>query len=291
MIPITSELYAVLAEIAIREAGLYLPESKRAFVLSRLQRRLRHHGMRDFGRYVTLLRSATESGSAEREAFVSALTTNVTEVFREAHHFGILAEHLDRWRGDRLVGCSRFRIWSAGCASGEEPLSIAATCRAVLGPAWRTSVRILATDVDRAMIDRARDRGPTSDPAMAARLARLPDSVMAYARSGSEVAHGGTDDLQKGIKFVRHNILDPLPCPEAFDVIFCRNVTIYFSPDARNSVHARLRSRLAPGGLLAIGHSERLHGPGSDLAAIGRTAFRSPDASPRHARAEPRPCC
>ena len=272
MILATDAEFAALSGLAERVAGLHLPAGKRAFVASRLQKRLRCHDMADFGAYLRLLAGDGKSSAAERLAFVSALTTNVTDVYREPHHFALLAEHLALWRAERPHDGDRYRVWSAGCASGEEPLSIAATCRAILGPGWTDHVRILATDVDEVILSRARSRH--AEPGVERRLQALPPGVAAIARHGPLAAIDPIADLQSGIAYVHHNLMDPLPAPGAFDAIFCRNVTIYFSADAQRAVHARLRARLAPGALLAIGHSERLLGSGPGLTPVGATAFR-----------------
>lgn len=261
-----------MAAMADRSAGLHLPPGKRTFVTSRLQRRLRRLGLRDFAAYLRLLDRQDAAGLAERAEFVSALTTNVTEVYREPHHFALLAEHLARWVEERSAEAGRYRIWSAGCASGEEPLSIAATCRAVLGPRWRRTVRILATDVDEAILARARARASEAD--LVRRLSSLPDGIVAIARHAPVAADDPVGDLQAGIAYAQHNLMQALAAPEQFDAIFCRNVTIYFSPAAQAEVHVRLRSRLAPGALLAIGHSERLLGEVPTMAPAGLTAFR-----------------
>lgn len=287
MIALQDGQYRELAALAERIAGLFLPESRRNFVASRLQRRLRHHGLLDFGPYLTLVRGPDPVGEAERRALISALTTNVTEVFREPHHFVLLAAHLASWSRQARNADGRFAIWSAGCASGEEPLSIAATCRAVLGTRWSTRVQILASDVDEAILDRARHRTDLSS--LAARLSAMPVGI---PRPGwiAARADGLLADLGGGIRYLCHNVLDPFPEPGQFQAIFCRNVTIYFGPAAQRAAHARLRARLACGGMLALGHSERLLGAAPDITSFGRTAYRRTGTAWTAAREEARSC-
>lgn len=272
MIPLTISHYETLAAIADREAGLHMAASKRTFVASRLQRRLRCLEFDDFGTYLRLVTDTGPEGATERQHFVSALTTNVTDVYREPHHFGLLADHLADWARQTGRHGARFLIWSAGCASGDEPLSIAATCRAVLGTAWTASVRILATDVDRDVLKIAADR--SDDPVLASRLATLPSDVRSKRAPWPDDGKSIIAEFQSCVTYLRHNLLERLPLPGQFDMIFCRNVTIYFRPDAQAVVHRRLRARLAPGGIVAIGHSERMSAEIEGLKTIGRTAFR-----------------
>lgn len=257
---------------------------------SRLQRRLRANGLTDFDAYLTLLDGAARDRPGEVQALISALTTNVTEVFREAHHFALLAEHLagafvlpppasaapPRPRSGRAA--DRYLIWSAGCSTGEEPLSIAAVCYAVLGEGWARHVRILATDVDVAVLDAARDR--SEDTALADRLRQLPPGVADRARARPADPAAWMRALQAGITVIQHNLLHALDLPGRFDAIFCRNVTIYFSRETQERVHAGLLGRLAADGLLALGHSERLFGTDPGLVPVGRTAFRRVAALP-----------
>lgn len=286
MIPLGVRHYRRIAEIADREAGLHMPEAKQDFVASRLQKRLRAHGLSDFETYVALLESASPDGNRELQSLISALTTNVTEAFREAHHFTFFVRHLSATLGLSLPGshaasaakpvrsAGRYLVWSAGCSTGEEPLSLAAVCHAILGPHWPRHVRILATDVDVAALDIARNRA--EDMALAARLRKLPEGI---DRSGlREPCEDGVwmQSLYAGITVMHHNLLRDLELPGRFDAIFCRNVTIYFSRETQDLVHGLLLKRLAPGGLLALGHSERFSAPGSGLLCVGRTAFQSP---------------
>lgn len=274
----TLDQYNALAAIAEREAGLHMPEAKRSFVASRLQRRLRQTGAVDFDQYLDMVRASTAQGAAERQRFVTALTTNVTSVYREPHHFAILARHLAKHCPRN--GIARYRIWSAGCSTGEEPLSIAATCQAVLGPGWTRSVEILATDVDHLILAEARDR--IADPALADSLSKLPPDISQTCETLSVRGARLLPTLQAGITYRQHNLLDPLDESLPFNAIFCRNVTIYFSRHAQEAVHTQLRTRLAEQGLIAIGHSEQLLGSSPPLEPEGRTAFiRPPTTTPK----------
>lgn len=269
MIPLAEAHYVELAKIAERDAGLHMPATKQSFMASRLQRRLRRTGIADFGTYLRLLRSPDAEGSAERQAFVGALTTNVTGVYREPHHFAILADHMRSRSPGALAG--RYRIWSAGCSTGEEPLSIASVCHAVLGAHWRRAVEIVATDVDAEVLETARTR---TDGDLADDLRALPDGVLPTPRRPSERLAPSIAELQRGIVYRQHNLLHRLDARASFDAIFCRNVTIYFGRPAQEAVHALLLQSLRPDGILMIGHSEHLLSQDASMRAIGRTAFR-----------------
>ena len=268
MTPIERSHLRALARIARREAGLHLPDAKAAFLAARMQRRLRATGTESMEHYLALASRTDAAGRIERRRLVSALTTNVTFPFREPHHFEILgrwlaSEEIHRRNEDRPL-----RIWSAGCSTGEEPLSIAATCRRVLGARWRRRVRILATDVDDQAIRTAGARR-NGDELLSTMAESLRDVVPACTD-----LHAIGSDLQGAIHYVVHNLLTSPPEGPPFDVIFCRNVTIYFDTSSATEAHNALSGRLAPRGFLFLGHSERLLAPASGLESIGRTAYR-----------------
>ena len=268
MKPLREAEFRGIAAIALAEAGLHLPAGKEVFVASRLQRRLRATGLADFAAYLGVLTSRTTEAQTERKELISALTTNVTGAFRESHHFEALAEMLRR-ASPLQPQTERFlRIWSAGCSSGEEALSIAATCLAVRGPVWSRQIRILATDIDPHVLAAAAAR--TEDRTL---LDQLRAGAAQFGARAEGLDRMNLADLGSAITYMRHNLLDPLPVTTPFDVIFCRNVTIYFAPTIQREVHARLQALLAPGGLLAIGHSERLHSPDPGIRLVGTTTY------------------
>ena len=281
MIALQDDQFRELARIAHDEAGLNLPGAKREFLSARLQRRLRHHAFDSFDPYIRLLLGQDADAGGERDMFVASLTTNVTEPFRELHHFELLRQFLQ----DRAASRARSRkiaIWSAGCSTGEEPLSIAALCAAILGTRWRRRIRIVATDIDRAAL---RTAGSTEDnPKLVADVAQ---GLFRLGLQGGPVEIGDAGrltDYRTGIEFVHHNLAGDFAFPtrESMDVIFCRNVTIYFDKLTQVAVHRHLERCLAPGGLLMLGHSERLQNGAVDIEPIGRTAYRrsSPQDSP-----------
>ena len=150
---------------------------------------------------------------------------------------------------------------------------MAATCRAVLGSSWTQRVEILATDVDETILNVARERGD-QDADLATRLSVVPIDAKSSTVELPIVGARFLRQLQLGITYRQHNLMHDLPGSELFDVIFCRNVTIYFSRNAQQIVHFKLQSKLRPNGILALGHSERLLEKTHPMTLVGRTVFQ-----------------
>ena len=204
----------------------------------------------------------------ELQEFVNTLTTNLTSLFRESHHFRHLREAVLKPYAQKNGG--RLRIWSAGCSSGEEAYSIGLNMLDVLGGTIPADARILASDIDTKMLARARrghypaDKCGDIDP----RFQRF----LKAAASGTEMVM--PESLTKTIAFRRLNLLEAWPMRGKFDAIFCRNVMIYFSQATKNQLIDRFASQLAPGGYLYLGHSESMLGQHPRLESIGETIYR-----------------
>lgn len=261
--------FRAIAAIMQQEARIHLVESKMTLVHSRLSRRLRAHGLACFADYVALVR---EDGG-ERSAMVSALTTNHTHFFREAHHFDHLRDMVLPGLQERARNGLPVRIWSAGCSSGEEVYSIAMTLAGEdrAGAAWlrQGDVRLLATDIAPGVVD-AVTRGVYSAPA----VQPIPD---AYCRAWLRPHMEGfaiSEDLRGLVTARLLNLFASWPMRRRYDAIFCRNVMIYFDDAAKAELEARLVEMLAPGGHLYIGHSERLIGPAAErMRPAGQTIY------------------
>jgi chemotaxis protein methyltransferase CheR len=246
-----------------QRAGIALNESKRTMVYSRLAKRLRERDLSSFADYLDLLE--TDRGQ-EWQNFVNALTTNLTSFFREAHHFEMLAERLRATPADQPL-----RLWSSAASTGEEPYSMAITACAARSGA---EVRILATDIDTAVLETGR-RGVYRDE----HVEKLdPKLLQRWFQRGSGANAGKVrvrDELREIVTFRALNLLSPTwPMRERFDVIFCRNVMIYFDKPTQHAVLQRMAARLAPDGLLLIGHSENLMWARDLFEPCGRTAYR-----------------
>lgn len=247
-----------------QRAGIALNESKRTMVHSRLVKRLRERALPSFADYLDLLES--DKGQ-EWENFVNALTTNLTSFFREPHHFEMLAERLRSTPAGQPI-----RLWSAAASTGEEPYSMAITARSALG--GNCNVRILATDIDTEVLETGRRGVYRTD-----QVERMEPKILhRWFQCGSGANSGHVrvkDELREMITFRSLNLLTPTwPMRERFDVIFCRNVMIYFDKPTQRAVLQRLASRLEPDGVLYIGHSENLMWARDLFEACGRTAYR-----------------
>lgn len=260
-----------IAAIVHGEFGIALSENKRGLVVSRLSRRLRDLRLPDFEAYCSYLDKA--EGRDERRQMCSLLTTNVTRFFREAHHFRVLVDEVLPPLVARARAGGRVRLWSAGCSSGEEPYSIALTVLQLCPDAPRRDIRVLGTDIDPQVIRRGREG------VYDLREADIPDDLR-KAHFIPEEARPGTwrvgTDLRKLVTLAELNLMDDWPMKGRFDVIFCRNVVIYFDAETQQRLWTRFAEALAvPGGTLFLGHSERVTGPATDrLTPVGVTQYR-----------------
>ncbi|MBE9638269.1 CheR family methyltransferase [Salipiger mangrovisoli] len=258
--------FEALARLARSEFGLSLAVSKKPLVYSRLARRLRARGLGSFRDYMALL--DLESESAERLELVSALTTNVTSFFREKHHFETLCEALIPELGLQR----RVRIWSAGCSSGQEPFSIAMTLLNFLPPGTRDT-RILATDIDPAILRKARQGRYAAEDCETVPADYRHRWLRPVAGEPEMVETG--PDLRALISFAELNLICDWPFNGPFDAIFCRNVAIYFDQETQQRLWTRFSGMLRAGGFLFIGHSERLSGPAlAEFTTAGVTTYR-----------------
>jgi chemotaxis protein methyltransferase CheR len=270
--PFTHRDFQKIATIVHEDAGISLTEVKAPLVYSRLVKRLRSLGVESFKRYCALVEA--ESGTGERDQMIAALTTNVTRFFREPHHF----EHLKTKVLPSLVAGIRhgrpLRIWSAGCSSGEEPYSVALSILSVMPDAMHHDVKILATDVNRNVLEKGRE-GIYNDAAVApiSRQMRAEWFTRKRHADGSKSWHVG-DALRTLVAFRELNLMDEWPMRQAYRAIFCRNVTIYFEDDMQTQIWNRLTAKLAPEGYLYIGHSERVTDCDRRMVLDGNTVYR-----------------
>lgn len=258
-----------VASYAQREFGLVLQENKKQVVQSRITRLLQEFRCTDIASFCSRL----ESGDfqAEREAFVTALTTNVTSFFREAHHFDIFAENLLKPSLSGLRSGQRLRVWSAGCSAGQEPGSVAMRILDLLPDAAKLNIRILATDIDPAILAKARAAIYPEEEARS-----IPPAFRKSFITTSAAGHFSPDPCVTGlIRFAELNLVGDWPMRGPFDAIFCRNVAIYFDKPTQARLWSRFAALLRPGGLLFIGHSERVSGPAmNQLVSAGITTYR-----------------
>lgn len=251
-------------ELVYRESGIHIPEHKRELLTARLSRRIRTLGMLRFGQYLALV----ERESQERVEMLDRLVTNETRFFREPAQFAFLeTEILPRWRAEARP--RRVRVWSAGCSTGQEPYSIAMTLLAGL-EGWE--IEVLATDLSgRALRQAMAGVWPVE------KAAEIPEKYLkAYMLRGVRSQSGvmsAAASVRAVIRFQRLNLHEELPELGTFDLIFCRNVLIYFDLAARTKAVTRILSRLAPAGYLFLGHSESLLSSGLRLRAMAPSVY------------------
>lgn len=271
--PFTPADFARIAEIMATECGIVLDVGKMPLVYSRLAKRLRTLRVQTFRRYCAFVSS--DDGADERRLMVETLTTNVTRFFREKHHFDHLREKVlpDLLEAARRGG--RVRLWSAGCSSGEEAYSIGFTILDLMPDAARFDIRVLGTDIDTQMLGLAR-AGLYPDAAVTAIDRGLRDRWMHVRQDGEGPPSWEVGDpLRSLVAFRTANLIDETwPMRGPFQVIFCRNVVIYFNADTRQRVLGRLVNLLSPAGHIYIGHAERLPPDAADLSFVGLTTYR-----------------
>ncbi|WP_299929992.1 protein-glutamate O-methyltransferase [uncultured Pelagimonas sp.] len=269
-IPFSDRDFGSLACLAKSKFGLNLAESKKPLVYSRLSKRLRARNVSSFSDYISLLSIPAEE--SERFELISALTTNVTSFFRENHHFETLQEVLSTELIPKAKSGHRVRIWSAGCSSGPEPYSTAMTIFNKFPDVDQYDVKILATDIDPKVVSKAREGKYSID--------ELDGISDIYRHQWIKLVDEGSnfivsDKLKNLITFNELNLMSNWPFNGPFDVIFCRNVAIYFDQATQQNLWSRFCDLLTPKGLLFIGHSERVTGPATgNLEGIGITSYR-----------------
>lgn len=249
-------------------AGIQLGDHKQDLVYSRLTKRLRQLNLKDFSSYLDFIDSP--DGQGEVELMLNALTTNLTSFFREGHHFDHLVnEALPSWFDGRRNRDRRLRIWSSACSTGEEPYSIAMSLLESGVDISQVDALILATDLNTDVLRQA--SAARYSPSA---ISKCPPTYRAYFQTVSETAVEVRASVRNLIRFKQMNLLGKWPMKGPFDVIFCRNVLIYFDNQSKTRLIDRFVDILRPGGWLYLGHSESASGAHPALEPSGRTVYR-----------------
>ncbi len=249
---LTEKQFKRISRIVHRLCGIYLKSGKEALVRARLMKRLRALRMSSFEAYIRYIES--DAGARELEMMVDVMTTNKTSFFRESAHFDFLRDqvlpNLTNWR---------MRFWTAACSSGEEPYSLGILLREHVPDVDRKDVKILATDISTRMLERARTGEYGADtlrdlprPLLSKYFQRVPSGT------GGEPWYQVSDAVRRSVRFARLNLIEPWPMRGPFDVVFCRNVMIYFDRPTQQQLINRFWELLDEGGYLFVGHSEGL---------------------------------
>ena len=261
---ISDHEFSQFQQLIYQLAGIHLSPAKKALVSGRLAKRLSQHRLGSYGEYFRLLTGSRDS--AELQIAVDLLTTNETYFFREPKHFDFLR--------NQIVSGHRpgrpFRVWSAACSSGEEPYSIAMVLSDILGDAqWE----VVASDISTRVLEKAR-RGHYSME-RASGISREHLSRYCLKGIGSQQ---GTLLVERGLRsrvsFKQVNLNQPLPTMGEFDLIFLRNVMIYFDLETKRQVVRRMLPLLRSGGHFVIGHSESLNGVTDELKSVVPSVYR-----------------
>ena len=261
-----------------REAGIWLAPVKKALLVGRLARRLRELGLVSYGDYF----ERVVEDEAEKIRMLDAICTNETHFFREPRHFEFLAERIfPAWRAEADAGrrARRIRVWSAACSTGEEPYTIAMMLLSAFPAGWE--LEVLASDLSTKVLDRA--------AASVWPLEKSKEIPEEHLKAFMLRGYGAQEGLMKAgpeirgiVRFARVNLVgDDWPAGPPFDLVFCRNVLIYFERQAKITVVERLVDRLAPQGYLFLGHAESLGGFTTKARPVLPTVYQPVPPSPK----------
>jgi chemotaxis protein methyltransferase CheR len=256
--PLSDRDYDFLCRLIYERSRIHLGPDKRVLVTSRLAKRLRHHGLDSYSEYCDLLRSP--QGEAELQFLIDRISTNHTHFFREIKHFDFMRDTvIPKWQAETRR-TDPFRIWSSASSTGEEAYSIAIHLAENFAPAASNRWQIEGTDISTRVLEVAQRGVYEAD-----RLTSIPPDVLRrYFQRGVQEWSGHMrvkDDLRRHVNFQHLNLLDGnYPFSRPFDLIFCRNVMIYFDRPTQETLVRLLAEKLVPGGHLLVGHSESLSG-------------------------------
>lgn len=259
-----------LRKLSNAQTGIVVTDDKFDMFYSRLARRVRTLGLRSFAEYCNYLEQPHNAD--EIVELVNALTTNLTALFREVHHFDYLADTVLPEFARRNLSTRQLRLWSAGCSTGEEPYSLAIVLaeQAAMLRGW--DLRLLASDIDSNVLAKAQAgvyRLDQVEGLPRQRLKRFFQKGAGSKRGMARVKH----DLRRMVEFRQINLMGPLEV-ETQDVIFCRNVIIYFDKETKRRLLDKFAEALVDDGYLFVGHSESLHQVTDRFELIGKTIYR-----------------
>lgn len=258
--------FSFLQDLIYKKTGIVIGDHKREMIFRRLSKRMRDLNIESLDEYCQIIRSNDEK---EMNNFINAVTTNLTSFFRENHHFQYIQDtFIPKFLATKE---RRLRIWSSACSTGEEPYSLAIILKQALGDKLKTlDAKILATDLDTQVIATAKKGYYDHD-----RLKDLSSNIkstwfQSTTDSNQFAVHRSLQDL---ITFNKLNLLGPWPMQGKFDVIFCRNVLIYFDKPTQHTLTERFHTLLKPEGLLILGHSESVLKGNANYESVGKTIY------------------
>lgn len=264
----TEQDFKRVQKIVYDFAGIDLNESKMNLVYNRLAKRIRFLALTSFSQYIDYVEA---QGESEFIQLINSITTNLTFFFRENHHFEYLAEQVIPSLLISNAASRKIRIWSAGCSTGEEPYSIAITLKEKVPTGW--DAQVIATDLDSNVVQTGLDGIYTIDRLKGVSEARQKRWFL--KGSGSKEGYVKVKpELQEIIKFDQLNLMSEWPIKDSIDVVFCRNVVIYFDKPTQSKLFDRYADRLPTGGHLFVGHSESLYKVCNRFELLGQTIYK-----------------
>lgn len=259
----TDKEFQLFQRLIQDKLGIFLPPQKKALLSNRLWKRLQACGVKGFDEYYRLIQSA--QGKPELDTALELITTNETYFFREQKHFDYLREEIL----PRLRPGNNFRVWSAAASTGEEPYSIAMVLKDRCMCEWE----LLCSDVNRSVVEHAKI-GIYPD----LRVRNIPPEYLRrFCRKGVGPQQGNvrvTAELRESVQFFTLNLHERFPDIGKFDLVFLRNVLIYFENDNKAKILERIAEKLNPGGILFVGHSESLHGLSTQFVPVKPAIYR-----------------
>jgi chemotaxis protein methyltransferase CheR len=249
-------------------AGIDLNDSKKNLVYNRLAKRIRFLQQDSFDEYLNYVEA---QGEAEFIHLINAITTNLTFFFRENHHFEFLAETVIPELLQKNQSTKKIRIWSAGCSTGEEPYSIAIVLKEVVPPGW--DAKVIATDLDTNVVNTASTGIYKIDRLKGVSESRKKNWFM-RGKGSNDGYVKVKPDLQAIIEFGQINLMNEWPIKDQIDVIFCRNVVIYFDKETQSKLFNRYADLLREKGYLFVGHSESLYKVCDRFELLGKTIYQ-----------------
>lgn len=260
-----------ISKLVFNLAGIDLNPSKKQLVKARLNSRLRELSLPSFDAYLQFLKN--DKTGNELVTMLDSISTNLTSFFREGHHFAFLRQEVLPKIMSQSTNSRRVRIWSAGCSSGQEPYSIAITLQEAIQQTTGWDIKILATDLSTRVLNKAAAGVYPQD-----QVTGIPKQVLFRhfdkLKSKHDVAWQIKPAVRNMITFGRLNLMEKWPMRGPFDVIFCRNVMIYFKKDTQNVLVNRYFDLLNPGGIMFLGHSESLAGTSNKFKYVKPTIYR-----------------
>ncbi len=266
----TQQHFNHIRDIVTEHSGIVLSDAKRDMVYSRLVRRLRKTGLTNFDDYCNLLE---DQNHEEFTHFSNAITTNLTSFFRENHHFDMLAETALPEIMARNKTTKKIRVWSAGCSTGMETYSIAMVLKEVIPDSLGWDVKILATDLDTNVLETASNGIYKEDSVTGVTDVRMSRWFMKGRGENSDKLKV-SKELRDIITYNQLNLLNPFPFSGPIDIIFCRNVVIYFDKPTQRILFDKFANIHAHDSYLFIGHSETLYNVTERYKLIRNTVYK-----------------